>query len=245
MHVFTSRNRLAPALIIALAMAVAQPAAGQRQQNASQRLASALLAQPNQDFRLQTEVGFLYRLSEHWRLRYDTELLVNQQMSNIRELELHPGVEYAVTRNLGVLAGYAQYQRFPAQLPSTRGPFEDIAYGLFLGDLSIANRLRTEELFYDTTGALLVRTRYRLSLQHPIPDTPWGVLVSDEIWFNLKTDGTPAPPGFDRNKLYGGVVLELNQRIKASVGYELTSYEPRGTLREVHTLKIGFAFVMN
>jgi hypothetical protein len=190
-------------------------------------------------------MAFDYQLSERWKLKYDTRLLVNQEMSNIRSLELRPGVEYLISPSWSVMPGYVQYQRFPAQVATTRGPFEDIAFGTDFGWLAIDNRLRTEELFYDTNGALLIRTLYRLSLQLPIPETRWAVVVSDEIYFNLKTSGTPALPGYDRNKLYGGLALEINAGAKASVGYELTSYEPRGNLRQAHTLKVGFAFALN
>jgi len=69
--------------------------------------------------------------------------------------------------------------------------------------------------------------------------------VSNELYFNLKTDGTTLPAGYDRNKLYGGLVVEIGRGAKASAGYELTSYEPRGDLHQVHTLRLGFAFALN
>ena len=38
---------------------------------------------------------------------------------------------------------------------------------------------------------------------------------------------------------------EIGRGAKASAGYELTSYEPRDDLRQVHTLRLGFAFALN
>ena len=113
------------------------------------------------------------------------------------------------------------------------------------GHLSLANRVRMEELFFDTNGALLLRTRYRLSAQHPIGDSPWSILVSDEIYFNLKTDGTGRTAGFDRNKFYGGLILDIGRGAKVSAGYQLTTVEPTGGLNEYHTIKLGFAFALN
>ena len=123
-------------------------------------------------------------------LRLDSKLVLDHDVDRARNLELRPGVEYAITPNWAVVGGYVQYQPFTTQIAALRGPFQDIAFGMDFGHLALANRLRTEELFFDTNGALLVRTRYRLSAQHPIGDSPWSILVSDEVYFNLKTDGT-------------------------------------------------------
>src|SRR5713101_6244019 len=71
---------------------------------------------------------------------------------------------------------------------------------------------------------------------HAIGDSPWSVLVSDEIYFNLKTDGTGRTAGFDRNKFYGGLVLDVGRGAKVSAGYELTEVEPTGGLNEFHTI---------
>jgi hypothetical protein len=240
MKAFMGRNGQALILALAAAALGAVPAAAQRQQARQQAQ-----QQTNDDFRLSPELGFEYRLSPQWRLTFDTRLYLTQAMSNVHELEMQPGVEYALSPNWAVAGGYVQYQRLPAQVSSSRGPYEDIAYGTIFGRLEVANRLRTEELLFDNSGALLIRTRYRLSLQHPIPETPWAVLVSDEVYLNLKTDGTTPPAGYDRNKLYGGLVVEIGHGAKASAGYELTSYEPRGNLHEVHTLRFGFAFALN
>ena len=222
---------------LAAATSAAAPAAAQRQQ-AQQGI-------PNDDLRLSTQLGFEYRLTPQWRLRLDTELVLDHDISRARGLQFRPGVEYALTPNWVAVAGYVQYQHYPAGLNASRGPFQDIAYGRDFGRLSLANRLRMEELFFDNDGALLIRTRYRLSAQHPVGDSPWAVLVSDEIYFNLKTDGTDRATGYDRNKFYGGLVREIGPGIKVSAGYELTSFQPRGTLNEVHTIKLGFAFALN
>ena len=222
---------------LAATIVAAGPAAAQRQQAPQQT--------PNDDLRLKTSLGVEYRLDPQWRLRLDAQLVLDHDIGRARDLEFRPGVEYALTPHWAVVAGYVQYQDYPAGLISNRGPFEDIAYGRDFGRLSLANRLRTEELFFDNNGALLIRTRYRLSAEHPIGDSPWAILVSDEIFFNLKTDVTNRVAGFSKNEFYGGLVLEIGHGAKVSAGYELTSYEPRGSLNEVHAIKLGFAFALN
>lgn len=231
-------------LVLALAAtAFAASSAAAQQQRAQQQ---ATPQTPNDDLRLATELGFEYKLSPQWHLRLDTKLTLDHDISRARTLEVRPGVGYALTPNWAVATGYVQYQPYTTQIRATRGPFEDIAYGMNFGRLSLANRLRTEELFFDNNGALLIRTRYRLSAQHQIGASPWGILVSDEIFFNLKTDGTTRPAGYDRNEFYGGIVREIGRGTKISAGYQFTALQPRGGGRnEFHTIKLGFAFALN
>ena len=166
------------ALVVTLAaMACSAASAAAQQRQARQPVPPQT---PNDDLRLETELGFEYRLSPQWRLRLDSKLALDHDVSRARNLELRPGVEYAITPNWAVVGGYVQYQPYTTQIPALRGPFQDIAYGMDFGHLALANRVRMEELFFDTNGALLVRARYRLSAQHPIGDSPWSILVSDE-----------------------------------------------------------------
>jgi hypothetical protein len=200
---------------------------------------------PNDDLRLATELGFEYRVNPQWRLGFDARLTLDHDIDRARTLELRPGVDYAITPHWAVVGGYVQYQPFTTQIVAARGPYQDVAFGTDFGHLSLANRLRLEELFLDSNGALLVRSRYRLSAQHPIGDSPWSVLVSDEVYFNLKTDGTGRTAGYDRNKFYGGLVVDVGRGARVSAGYELTEVRPTGSLNEFHTVKLGFAFALN
>ena len=237
---------LALAVLSALAAATTSVASAAAQQKRAKEAKQPTPPQtPNDDLRLATELGFEYRVTPEWRLRLDSQLTIDHDIDRARTLEFRPSVEYAVTPHWAVVGGYVQYQPFTTQLVATRGPFQDIAFGMDFGHLSLANRLRTEELLLDTNGALLVRTRNRLSGQHSIGDSPWSILVSDEVYFSLKTDGTGRTAGYDRNKFYGGLVLEIGRGAKISAGYELTSVKPTGSLNEFHTIKLGFAFALN
>jgi hypothetical protein len=239
MYAFRSGGTLVVALA---AMAFSAASAAAQQKQAKQPVQPQT---PNDDLRLESELGFEYRLNRRWLARLDSKLVLDHDVDRARHLELRPGVEYALTPNWAVVGGYVQYQPFTTQIAALRGPFQDIAFGMDFGHLALANRVRTEELFFDTNGALLVRARYRLSAQHPIGDSPWSVLLSDEVYFNLKTDGTGRSAGYDRNKFYGGLIVDIGRGAKVSAGYELTTVEPTGGLNEYHAIKLGFAFALN
>ena len=207
------RRGVAQLLVMTLAaMAYSAASAAAQQRQARQPV---LPQTPNDDLRLETELGFEYRLSPQWRLRLDSKLALDHDVSRARNLELRPGVEYAITPNWSVVGGYVQYQPYTTQIPALRGPFQDIAYGMDFGHLALANRVRMEELFFD------------------------------ELYFNLKTDGTGRSAGFDRNKFYGGLILDIGRGAKLSAGYQFTTVEPTAGLNEYHTIKLGFAFALN
>ncbi|MGZ5910561.1 MAG: DUF2490 domain-containing protein, partial [Reyranella sp.] len=157
MSAFTMVAGGVPARLLALALLATLPAqtiaiapATAQQKQAKQPTPPQT---PNDDLRLATELGFEYRLSPEWRLRLDSKLEIDHDISRARSLELRPAVEYAITPHWAVVGGYVQYQPYTTQIAATRGPFQDIAFGMDFGHLALANRLRNEELFFDTNGA--------------------------------------------------------------------------------------------
>lgn len=226
----TGRDFVRPLLmVLAVATLFANPATAQR------------LA--NDDWLLRSELGLGYRLSPQWRLKLDTQLTMAQQMSRVRNLHLRPGIEYAFASHWAVMLGYVQNQSQPATVVSNRGPFQDIAFGFNWERLSIAQRLRSEQLFLDN-GSHVIRARYRLSLEHPLGDTPFAVLVSDEVFYNVAVTGNQLV-GYNQNRLYGGLAMALGAGARASVGYELISFTPRTRLEQIHMLRVGLAFALN
>lgn len=116
-----------------------------------------------------------------------------------RAFEVQPGFEYAYTTNLAVAAGDVQYQRYPAGLPSRRGPFEDLLYRNRFGPIALTGRLRTGQLFYDN-GAVLIRTRPLVGVRIPIGESPWEFAISDEVSIDLKVDRTGHQTGIHHSK---------------------------------------------
>ena len=154
-------------------------------------------------------------------------------------------MEYAITPNWSVVGGYVQYQPYTTQIPALRGPFQDIAYGMDFGHLALANRVRMEELFFDTSGALLLRARYRLSAQHPIGNSPWSILVSDDSTSTSRPTARAAAPVSTGTNSTAGSILDIGRGAKLSAGYQFTTVEPTAGLNEYHTIKLGFAFALN
>lgn len=225
-------------MALAVLLLVAAPAAAQRQTQPQPQ------ATPNNDLWLTNAVGIEYAIDPQWSFHLEAQLQIDRDISRLRTFEVRPGFEYAFSSNWAAAAGYVQYQRYPTQLRTQRGSFQDLLHRNRFGKIAFAGRLRGEELFYEN-GALLGRARVLAGVRIPIGASPWEVAVSDEVFLDLKVGGTPHQAGIHHNKAYAGVGRPVTEHMKLSVGYELDTYERNGAFRNVHQIRLGFAFRLN
>ena len=228
--------------MILAVLAIASPAAAQHQHQ--QQHHQPVQTTPNNDLWLTNAVSVEYQIDPQWSFHLNTELKIDRDISRLRTLEVRPGFEYAFSPNWAAAAGYVQYQRYPAQLRTVRGPFQDLLYRDRFGKIAFAGRLRGEELFFENT-ALLVRTRVLAGIRIPIGESPWEFAFSDEIVINLKVDGTGREAGLRQNKTYVGFGRPVTEHLKMSAGYELDTYEQHGKFRNVHQIRLGLAYRLN
>jgi hypothetical protein len=218
---------------------MAGPATAQ-QQNARNRAS----ATPNNDLWLTSTVGIEYAIDRQWSFHLETQLQIDRDIVRLRDLQVRPGFEYALSPNWAVAAGYVQFQRYPVPLRTMRGPFQDLLHRSKFGKIAFAARLRAEELFFENT-ALLVRTRVLAGIRIPIGESPWEFAFSDEIFVNLKVDGTGRQAGVHQNRAYAGFGRPVGEHLKMSAGYELDTYEAQGLYRNVHQIRLGLAYRLN
>lgn len=218
------------------ALAFAAPAVAQQQHR--------VLATPNNDIWLTNTVDIEYQIDPQWSFQLEAKLQIDRDISRLRGLAVRPGFEYAFSPNWAAAAGYVQFQRYPAPLRTMRGPFQDLLHRSKFGKINFAARLRGEELFFENT-ALLVRTRMLAGIRIPIGDSPWEFAFSDEIFINLKVDGTDRQAGLHQNRTYVGFGRPVSEHLKMSAGYELDTYEAHGVYRNVHQIRLGFAYKLN
>ena len=227
-----------PAITLAVLLLVAVPAAAQR------RTQTQAPATPNNDLWLTTDVGIEYAIDPQWSFHFETQLQIDRNISRLRDLTVRPGFEYAFSPTWAAAAGYVQYQRYPTPLRTMRGSFQDILHRGRFGKIAFASRLRGEELFYENS-ALFVRTRALAGIRIPIGGSPWEFAVSDEIFVNLKVDGTGRQAGIHQNRTYVGFGRQISEHLKMSAGYELDTFERNGTFRNVHQIRLGLAYKLN
>jgi len=223
------------------ALAAAFPAAAQHQH---QQQRQQVQATPNNDLWLTNAIGIEYAIDPQWSFNFEAQLQIDRDISRLRAFEVRPGFEYAFSPKWAAAAGYVQYQRYPTTLHTLRGPFQDILHRGRFGKIAFVGRLRGEELFFENT-ALLVRARALAGIRIPIGESPWEFAFSDEIFVNLKVDGTGRAAGLHQNRTYVGFGRPISEHLRMSAGYELDTYERNGIFRNVHQIRLGVVYKLN
>lgn len=196
---------------------------------------------------LSPAIGLRYHIDERWLFQMDTQFRFDAASGTLLDVQVRPGIEYHMSPNWGLAAGYVQYQRYLAGQTTSRGAFQDVLYRARIDTLPIAGRWRWEELFYDN-GTYLVRTRVLAGLRIPLKDT-WELAFSDEVFFNVGNSGPNRRLGWAQNRIYAGFGRALTPWAKASLGYELDTYDPTGStptgVRNIHNIKLNLVFDLN
>jgi hypothetical protein len=120
-------------------------------------------------------------------------------------------------------------------LSPVRGEFrlwQQIQFSPPTSGVSLLQRLRLEQRHIEQTEGLSHRARLMLRAAHSIsPESPWGLAVFDEVFWNLNTvNGGPAA-GFDQNRFFAGPQYQIDQRTRLEVGY-LQSWIARGAAQD-------------
>lgn len=189
-------------------------------------------------------VGVRYRIDDRWLFQMDTQLRFDSANGLLRDVQVRPGFEYVLSPHWAVAAGYVQFQRYLVGQTSSRGAFQDILYRARVDNLPFAGRWRWEELFFDN-GTYLVRTRLLAGVRIPLGDTPWELAFSNEVFLNVGNNGPGRVQGFAQNRAYAGFGRQLTRWSRASLGYELDTFNAPGNVRNVHNIRLNLVFDLN
>jgi len=189
-------------------------------------------------------VGVRYRIDDRWLFQMDTQLRFDSANGLLRDVQVRPGFEYILSPHWAVAAGYVQFQRYLVGQTNSRGAFQDILYRARVDNLPIAGRWRWEELFFDN-GTYLVRTRLLAGVRVPLGETPWELAFSNEVFLNVGNNGPGRVQGFAQNRAFAGFGRPLTRWSRASLGYELDTFNAPGNVRNVHNIKLNLVFDLN
>jgi hypothetical protein len=175
------------------------------------------------------------RLSEHWGFFLEQQLRLN----DAPELEpiLTRGNRWLVRPALiWNVPGVERLQLFfgaayTPNLSPVRSEFrlwQQLQYSMPLSALTLTQRIRLEERHIAQTSGLAHRARVMLRAATPVsPDVPWGIAVSEEVFWNLNTVTQGPQSGFDQNRIFIGPQYQLDRHSRLEVGY-LQSWIARG-----------------
>lgn len=230
------------AFLVAGALLVASPAEAQRR---PQQQAARAQNFNSGDVWITPSIALEYRIDQRWSFHLDTQGRFDTNNGLLRDLQVRPGFEYAISPHWAVAAGYVQFTRYLTGQSTSRGPFQDILYRARIEELPIALRWRWEELFFDN-GQWLVRTRLLAGVRVPLQGTPWELAFSDEVFLNVaNSNPNTRLNGFNQNRVYAGFGRQLTAWSRASLGYELDTFVGPSDVRNVHNIKMNIIFSLN
>ena len=174
------------------------------------------------------------KLNNKWNLHHEIQYRNYDAIGDLEQLLLRAGLGYNLTENNNnVLLGYGfiKSENYVGNTSNKTTVNEHRIFQQFitkhkLKKLNFTHRYRFEQRFIEDN--FRIRFRYFLSLNHPLfqlsEEEAKQVYVSayNEIFLN----GDSAI--FDRNRLYGGLGIQLNKNLKIEAGYMNQFFETSG-----------------
>lgn len=197
------------------------------------------------DVRATASVDLYYAFTPQWTLNLFSEGQLDHDLGRAADFFFRPSLQYHLSPDWTVGAGYVQFQPIAAHFPPDRGAFQDAIFKHSWGQLGLYNRARVNETFADQSSAVLVTVSNFIDLHQPLGASAWFAEIYDEPYFNVKVDGTGRTAGFQLNKSYVGVGYVISPKAYTTFGYELDLIDATGTLFTAHVFKFGLIVHFN
>jgi len=187
------------------------------------------------------------KINDKWNIQSDFQYRDYRFFGQRNQLLARAGLGYNLKENNhNILLGYA-YIATDAydELDISKGTklenrvYQQYLYKNNIGSNSFTHRFRLEERFFPNEFAL--RARYFISVQRPL----WSKNIAkgntylsafNELFVDIKD------PKFDRNRLYAGLGIGINESMRVETGYMIQAQKniTRGQLQLILTNNLPF-----
>lgn len=190
-----------------------------------------------------TTATVAHKIDNHFTLSLASRIRFDDNVSRAKDLMFRPAVKVAVLPPFSMGLGYDYVYSYAANSSTEHRIWEQAGLKIDLDDLSIGNRLRVEERFIEGVSGVVVRARFRLRLAHPLGDSDWQVIGSNEVFVNLSNRGAGPVSGFEQNRLFGGLGRTLWNDVRFEFGYQW-GYEEQRTEENLvtHSLLVNITY---
>lgn len=186
-------------------------------------------ADPLEDFHTWlnvTATGTLGGATSPWRFWMEMQGRFDDDSSRFFQSIVRPGVGYTLSPSTSLWAGYAWIPtdppgNGPGTLTEHRG-WQQLIWNAPqpVAGFNFTSRSRLEQRNLDSGDDVGWRVRQLLRTVHPLgTDTPWTLVVQDELFVNLNSTDWGAADGFDQNRGFAGVGYKLSAHARTEVGY--------------------------
>lgn len=178
-------------------------------------------AQDNPDAQVWVQAIGIGPLSENWRAHVEIQPRLFDDASELGLTIIRTAIGRRIAPRATVFVGYAG-------IPRTFGPVNRYEQRIWQ-QLSLTfpavrrwaptARVRVEQRWLDPWADASHRVRVLARGQRPFGQGPWSLGVYDEIMMNVDDTDLGPGEGFDRNRVYAGLMRRLSPSLSTEIGY--------------------------
>ena len=174
------------------------------------------------DLQLWAPVQFIHPIGEMWTASMQTELRLQDDISEFSQLVLKPALNFHLSETYAFSVGYKYIDKY--EQANENDIWQELHFNHKHGDLVSGLQFRLEERFIDNIDGVIPRLRILQHLSHPIGDGPKYLTGFFALRFNLDDKGTGPVGGFEQSRIYAALGRHIGDRTLFEVGY-LWRYE--------------------
>lgn len=158
------------------------------------------------------------------KIRYYGEVnpRLNDNLQGMNQILLRTALGYNLRKNLAFFQGYAYIGNLVPTYIYENRIYQQLGYGHVIKKrLQVLHRVRNEQRLFSNRDGVSNRMRYMLRLAYPLRSTSFYLVASDELFINVNSLKGGPTAGIDQNRLYAGLGRQINEHMRAEVGYQL------------------------
>ena len=176
------------------------------------------------DFQIWTPVYLTVNFTDKIQGWYEAQPRFGDDASQVNQLLLRTALGYTFTDHWSIWQGYAWTPDIEPKFKTENRIYQQLLYAQQFPAIKMMSRTRLEERWIKDVSGTAVRFRTLLRGQVPLGNQGrWGLVLQDEIFFNLNSPTNGPDSGLDQNRAFVGINRSLNKHMNVDVGYQFQS----------------------
>lgn len=145
---------------------------------------------------------------------------IGDGVGKLNQFLLRPGIEYRFTDDFSLFAGYLWQRTYSENSINYENRiWQQALFDKDIKRLSIINRTRLEQRFFNTTGGTGNRLRHMVKLNLGLYRQLY-LTTSNELFLNLNSVNNGPQRGVDQNRFFAGIGLKSYKGSRIEAGYQ-------------------------
>lgn len=190
-------------------------------------------AQDISEAQLWVQLLAIGQLPKGWRTHIEVQPRVMDDVGELGLTLIRTAIGKQIAPRVSVWAGHVWVPRTlgPGVLHEQRAWQQLLVTGPVVDTWATTARFRLEQRFLEGWAQNSHRFRALFRAQRRFGETPWSIATYDEAMFTLDTTSPGPPRGYDRNRVYLGMVRRLSPILTVEGGYIWENSTISGSLR--------------